>query len=126
VTAPSPFCQTAPERVPFEDRLVRVLAEGFPVSPGHTPVAPVRNVASFFELNPAERAAMVAALEEAKRRGEARHRPAPRGGARWVLQRARAFRLGGRRETQSPWRGAAQRPSGQRAPRRPLSSTCSR
>lgn len=34
VTAPCPFCHPALERVLFEDGLVRVLADGFPVSPG--------------------------------------------------------------------------------------------
>jgi len=75
VTDPCPFCQPAPERVLFEDGQVRVLADGFPVSPGHTLVVPVRHVASFFDLTPAERAAMLAAVEEAKRRVETRHRP---------------------------------------------------
>jgi diadenosine tetraphosphate (Ap4A) HIT family hydrolase len=34
----------------LEDGRVRVLADGFPVSPGRTLVAPVRHVASFFDL----------------------------------------------------------------------------
>jgi diadenosine tetraphosphate (Ap4A) HIT family hydrolase len=75
VKSPCPFCNPAPERVLFEDGLVRVLADGFPVSPGHTLVVPVRHVGSFFDLAPEEKAAMLVALEEARRRVEASHRP---------------------------------------------------
>ena len=75
VASPCPFCNPDPDRVLVEDGLVRVLADGFPVSPGHTLVVPVRHVASFFALTPGEQAAMLAALDKAKCWVDTRHRP---------------------------------------------------
>ena len=75
VASPCPFCNPDPDRVLFEDGLVRVLADGFPVSPGHTLVVPVRHVVSFFALTPGEQAAMLAALDKAKCWVDTRHRP---------------------------------------------------
>jgi diadenosine tetraphosphate (Ap4A) HIT family hydrolase len=47
----------------------------FPVSEGHTLIVPVRHVASFFELTPAEQAAMLEALRKAKANLDAVLRP---------------------------------------------------
>lgn len=73
---PCPFCQPDATRVVFEGALVRVLRDGFPVSPGHSLIVPVRHVASFFELTPAEQAAMLDALRDARADIEATLHPA--------------------------------------------------
>ncbi len=70
-----PFCEPDRERVLHEDGLVVVLRDGFPVSPGHLLVVPRRHVASFFETTPAERQALLAALDQAKRAIEQEFRP---------------------------------------------------
>ncbi len=70
-----PFCEPDRARVLYEDDLVFVLRDGFPISPGHALVIPRRHVASFFETTLAERSALLSALEQAKRIVELDHRP---------------------------------------------------
>lgn len=65
--APCPFCQLDPARIIDEGPLHRVIRDGFPISQGHTLVIPKRHVASFFDCNADEQAALLAALNTAKR-----------------------------------------------------------
>jgi diadenosine tetraphosphate (Ap4A) HIT family hydrolase len=62
-----PFCNLEPDRIIFESDLTFTIRDAFPVSPGHTLILPRRHVASIFDLDIMEKAAMLGALEEAKR-----------------------------------------------------------
>src|SRR5512139_835983 len=64
--AACPFCTPDPDRVFYADSLVMGIWDGFPVSPGHALLVPRRHVASWFEATPAEKAALFAAVEQAK------------------------------------------------------------
>ncbi len=70
-----PFCRPDSSRILHDGPLVYVLRDGYPVSPGHALVIPRRHVGSFFETTPQERAALLAALDEARRAVEREHRP---------------------------------------------------
>ena len=70
-----PFCPPDASRVLHHDALVFVLRDGFPVSPGHVLVIPHRHVGSFFDTTPAERRAILDAIEIARRAVEKEHRP---------------------------------------------------
>lgn len=69
------FCTLPPERIVLSNLHGIVFRDAFPVSPGHTLVVPRRHVGSFFEIETAERDALMALLEEAKRRLDNEFRP---------------------------------------------------
>jgi diadenosine tetraphosphate (Ap4A) HIT family hydrolase len=76
VREPCPFCELeGSERVFFEDSLVRVLWDGFPISPGHALVVPKRHVAGWFEATPDEHAALVRGVDAARAVILERHKP---------------------------------------------------
>lgn len=58
-----PFCTLPPERILAAHGPVVVVADGFPVSPGHSLVIPRRHIASLWEASPEERTAVWAALD---------------------------------------------------------------
>ena len=62
-----PFCNLESDRIIFESDLTFTIRDAFPVSPGHTLILPKRHVASIFDLDIMEKAAMLGALEEAKK-----------------------------------------------------------
>jgi len=62
-----PFCSMTGERVIARTELAVAIRDGFPVSPGHTLVIPVRHVGSLFETTDAERADCLALLDRARR-----------------------------------------------------------
>lgn len=64
---PCPFCSPSPDRILVEHDLAMVLRDGFPVSEGHQLVVPRRHVASLFDLDPDERAAIWMLVEQAHR-----------------------------------------------------------
>lgn len=70
-----PFCEMPPERIVLENDLAFVIRDGFPISPGHTLVIPRRHVGSFFEISEAERAAMLALLDQSKQQLDADQTP---------------------------------------------------
>lgn len=70
-----PFCQLPPERIQFSNLHSVVIRDGFPISPGHTLIIPRRHVGSFFDIDAAEREALMALLEEAKRRLDKEFKP---------------------------------------------------
>jgi diadenosine tetraphosphate (Ap4A) HIT family hydrolase len=51
-----PFCSVGPGRVVAETRLTLTLRDGFPVSPGHTPIVPRRHFASLLDADDGEAA----------------------------------------------------------------------
>ena len=66
-TPACPFCDLAPERIRIANPIGLVFRDAFPVSPGHTLVISRRHVGSFFLLEPDERIALLALLDDAKR-----------------------------------------------------------
>ena len=70
-----PFCALDVARVIFSNEYGNVIRDGFPVSDGHTLIVPKRHIGSFFELEPAERDALLALLDEAKRELDESKRP---------------------------------------------------
>jgi diadenosine tetraphosphate (Ap4A) HIT family hydrolase len=68
------FCQLPPERIVEQNEYAFLIHDGFPVSPGHSLVVPRRHVASFFDVTPAERLALLELLDVARARVvDARH-----------------------------------------------------
>lgn len=62
-----PFCTLDIERIRFEDAFIRVIRDGFPISPGHTLIIPKRHVGTFFEITEEERQAIFMALDAEKK-----------------------------------------------------------
>lgn len=65
---PCPFCTLPPERIIDANDVGVVIADGFPVSAGHTLVIPHRHTSSFFELGTQEREGLLSLLDRAKAR----------------------------------------------------------
>jgi superfamily II DNA or RNA helicase/diadenosine tetraphosphate (Ap4A) HIT family hydrolase len=76
---PCPFCQIDSQRILFQHSVgsVSVIAlwDGFPVSPGHVLIVPVRHVPTWFEATYEEQQALTSALEIAKSHIEAQYQP---------------------------------------------------
>ncbi|MBU6387177.1 MAG: DEAD/DEAH box helicase family protein, partial [Planctomycetes bacterium] len=76
---PCPFCQIDSQRILFQHSVgsVSVIAlwDGFPVSPGHLLIVPVRHVPSWFEATYEEQQALTSALEIAKSHIESQYQP---------------------------------------------------
>jgi diadenosine tetraphosphate (Ap4A) HIT family hydrolase len=70
-----PFCRVPEERIIECNPHAFALADGFPVSPGHTLIVARRHVADFFELADAEMIAVIALLRSARDRLLAALRP---------------------------------------------------
>lgn len=68
--ADCPFC--APREAVLEGPLVRVIEDGYPVSPGHLLVIPRRHVASYFEASAEEQQALWEMVERAREWTETR------------------------------------------------------
>jgi diadenosine tetraphosphate (Ap4A) HIT family hydrolase len=67
VAKPScPFCTPEAGRIFLETDLILGLWDGFPVSPGHALLVPRRHVTDWFHASPAEHAALIAAISEAR------------------------------------------------------------
>ena len=71
-----PFCALPIERIILSNQHGYVIRDGFPVSPGHTLLIPVRHAGSFFDLDSEERNALLLLLEESKRRLDKEFKPA--------------------------------------------------
>lgn len=70
-----PFCNPDPSVIFLDTADVFGLWDAFPLSPGHALLVPRRHVASWFEVTPAERAALAEATGRAKEEIETRHAP---------------------------------------------------
>ena len=74
-----PFCAILSKSIPREiiasNDLAFCIADGYPVTDGHTLVIPKRHVASFFEATAEERVALIALLNKAKTMIDAEFRP---------------------------------------------------
>ncbi len=62
-----PFCSLTLDRILAESDHTITILDAFPVSEGHTLIIPRRHVRSFFDLQTAEKEAVLKALEEAKK-----------------------------------------------------------
>jgi diadenosine tetraphosphate (Ap4A) HIT family hydrolase len=69
-----PFCDPG-DRVVDADELTFTILDAYPASPGHTLVIPRRHVASWFDLDDVEQAAVLRAVGRAKARLDAARRP---------------------------------------------------
>jgi superfamily II DNA or RNA helicase/diadenosine tetraphosphate (Ap4A) HIT family hydrolase/HKD family nuclease len=71
----SPFLKLPASRWLAENRSAFVIADGFPVSPGHALVVPRRVIATWWEATDEERADMLALVDEVKRQLDAELEP---------------------------------------------------
>jgi len=63
---PCPFCTLPDERVIDQNDHGLVIRDGFPISPGHTLIIPLKHTGSFFDLTEAERSDLLLLLDKAK------------------------------------------------------------
>lgn len=70
-----PFCTLPKERVILSNSFGLVIRDGYPISPGHTLVIPLRHIGSFFELESDERDSLLVLLDESKRRLDKEFQP---------------------------------------------------
>src|SRR5262245_6239529 len=70
-----PFCPPPAERVFYRSKFVIGLWDGFPVSPGHALLIPLRHIANWFDATSEEQVAMALATGEARRAILQRHAP---------------------------------------------------
>jgi diadenosine tetraphosphate (Ap4A) HIT family hydrolase len=61
-----PFCEPDAGRVVLDEPLVRVLADAFPVTPGHLLIVPRRHVARWTGATAEERQALLLAIDRAR------------------------------------------------------------
>lgn len=62
-----PFCNPGPTAIKLSNQLSYAREDGFPVSPGHLLIIPLRHVSDFFDLTEEERTAMFELLWVAKK-----------------------------------------------------------
>lgn len=60
------FCRLPASRVLLRNTAAIAIRDGFPVSPGHTLVIPVRHIESFFDTTAGERSAMFELLNASR------------------------------------------------------------
>ena len=68
-----PFCTD--RNAVLQTGLAFARLDGFPVSPGHMLVIPLRHVSSFFDLTPEERTAVIELIPKTKALIEKSHKP---------------------------------------------------
>ena len=61
-----PFCHLPQKRILLSNAYGIAIRDAYPVSVGHTLILPHRHVASFFEIKPEERMALLNLLDEAR------------------------------------------------------------
>lgn len=70
-----PFCSLRESRILYQNELAAAVSDAYPVSPGHSLIAPRRHVGSYFLLRPEERDAMHELLDRVQRDLQERHKP---------------------------------------------------
>ncbi len=70
-----PFCRTADSRIVDSTPLAFAIADGYPVSPGHTLCIPRRHFADWFDATGDERSDLLALVDRARDRLVAEHQP---------------------------------------------------
>jgi diadenosine tetraphosphate (Ap4A) HIT family hydrolase len=76
VPAVCPFCVPEPGLIIAENALAVAIRDAYPVNPGHALVVTHRHVASWFDVSPEERIAVMSLVDEIKRLLEAVEFPA--------------------------------------------------
>jgi diadenosine tetraphosphate (Ap4A) HIT family hydrolase len=71
-----PFCALPVERIIGERRSCVAFADAYPVSPGHTLIAPRRHIASFFDTKPEEREEILQLIDSCRKDLVVRRNPA--------------------------------------------------
>jgi len=66
MTVDCPFCQLDPSKQLFSNDLAIVIADGFPISRGHSLIIPKRHFPSLFEATKEERAALWELLDQTR------------------------------------------------------------
>ena len=66
--ASCPFCRIQPDMILAENDLAFLVADNYPISPGHVLVIPKRHVASFFETTAGEESALFELVRLAHKR----------------------------------------------------------
>lgn len=66
MTVDCPFCQLDPSKQLFSNALAIAIADGFPVSSGHSLIIPKRHFSSLFEATGEERAALWELLDQTR------------------------------------------------------------
>ena len=61
-----PFCYPAGDQVYYRDSLVIGIWDGFPVTPGHALLVPIRHVPTWFDASVDERMALIRAIDAAR------------------------------------------------------------
>lgn len=69
------FCCVSKRQVRISTDNGYVIFDHYPVSPGHTLIIPRRHIASFFELEPAEREGLMVLLDQARQQLQAELKP---------------------------------------------------
>jgi diadenosine tetraphosphate (Ap4A) HIT family hydrolase len=75
VEASCVFCGLPPGRIRAENSPAVLIADAYPVSPGHSLVIPKRHTASFFDTTEDERRALLDLLDTARDLAVAEHAP---------------------------------------------------
>ena len=70
-----PFCTVPRERVLYEERLVQVVADAFPVTHGHVLLVPKRHVATWFDASLEEQDELMHTVRKVRRMLDERYRP---------------------------------------------------
>ena len=70
-----PFCEPAADRILIERKHFRILLDGYPISPGHALIVPIRHVARWDETSQPEQRALVEAIDVAQAEIRKQHRP---------------------------------------------------
>lgn len=73
--ASCPFCELVPGRILTANDLGVAFRDAFPISPGHTLVIPRRHTGSLFNLDEAERLALLALVDASKQGIDAEFHP---------------------------------------------------
>ena len=63
---PCPFCAVSPDRITLENEHALAFHDGYPVAEGHTLVVPRQHVASVFDLDAGEQAALWRLVSEVR------------------------------------------------------------
>jgi diadenosine tetraphosphate (Ap4A) HIT family hydrolase len=70
-----PFCEPSADRILIERKHFRILRDGYPISPGHILIVPMRHVARWEETSQSEQRALIEAIELAQAEIREQRRP---------------------------------------------------
>jgi diadenosine tetraphosphate (Ap4A) HIT family hydrolase len=74
-TKPCVFCTLSQTQIIDRNAHGMTIRDGFPISPGHTLIIPLRHIGSFFQLTAEERTDLLALLDKAKVKLDEEYKP---------------------------------------------------